>query len=124
MRTAEYDSDDSLEELRSHLTWRTALILIVFGILGAWYMLLRRDVSMSASGLLCLVVLLGRVVQIVMRKNPALACHLLIWGLLAHLSAAMLLFPNPWLPYLGILCVFVSALLIKNGGFLTATLIA
>jgi signal transduction histidine kinase/CheY-like chemotaxis protein len=49
-----------------------------------------------------------------------LARYLLIWGSIAHLFALMALLPNPWLPYLGVLCVCVSAMLMKNGGVFTA----
>src|SRR6476619_2712037 len=116
MTTTNFDFSDGLEELRSQLTRRMSFVLIGFGILGAWYLLLRRDLPLSASGLLCLVVILGYFVQTVNTTNPTLARHMLVWGTVGQLLLAMLIFQNSWLPYMGILCVFLSAMLIKSGG--------
>lgn len=124
MTTANYDSNDSLEELRCHLTRRSSFVLIGFGLLGAWYLLLRRDLPLTASGLLCLVIGLGRLVHVVMNKYPVLGHHLLVYGMVTILLVGMLLFADPWLPYLGILCLFVNAMLIRNGGVITAVIIA
>ncbi len=124
MSVSAYDFHDSLEELRCDLTWRLGFVLIGFGIVGAWYALIRRDLPFAASGLLCLVAVLGRAVQIMMNNHPALARHVLVWGAVTLLLVGALMFADPWLPYLGVLCVFVSATLIKYGGLFTALLIA
>jgi signal transduction histidine kinase/CheY-like chemotaxis protein len=116
----DYDVNDSLEELRSELTWRLGLVLIGFGILGAWYALVQRSLPFSIFGLFCLVAGLGRGVQLLIAQKPVLARYLLIWGVLAQLFIGMVILPNPWLPYLGVLCVFASAMLVKNGGIFTA----
>ncbi|MHB8627940.1 MAG: ATP-binding response regulator [Aggregatilineales bacterium] len=116
-----YNTGDSLEELRSRLVWHLGFVLIGFGILGAWYLVMRKDIPLIASGLLCLVILLGRLAQILMSKRPVLAGYALVWGSVILLIAGMWLFADPWLPYLGVVCVFVSALLINNGGLFTAT---
>ncbi len=121
MTTVNLDFSDGLEELRSQLARRLSFVLIGFGILGAWYLLLRRDLPLLASGLLCLVVALGYFVQTMNTTNPTVARHLLVWGMVGHLLLAMLVFQSAWLPYMGILYVFLSAMLIKNGGlFVTA----
>lgn len=119
-----FDADESLEELRSRLIWHLGIALIGFGILGAWYLVISRDIPLVASGLLCLVALLGRAAQIVTGKRPALAGYLLVGGSMALLVIGMGMFPNPWLPYLGLICVFVSAMLINNGGLFAALGIA
>src|SRR5260370_40352759 len=124
MTLPDFESSDSLEDLRCRLPWRSGFVLIGFGILGAWYLLIRRDLPFATSGYFCLLILLGRTVQVALNKNPVLARHLLVWGVIAHLLIAMLLFPDPWLPYLGISCVFVSAMLINNGSLFTAGSIA
>src|SRR4026207_2572680 len=101
MAISNYDFDDGLEELRSQLTWRLGTVLIGFGIASTWYALVRRDMPFIACGFLCLRVGLGRAVQIIMVKRPVLAHQMLVWGLVVHLLAATLVFPDPWLPYLG-----------------------
>src|SRR5438552_10188335 len=123
MTISAYNADDSLEELRARLMRHLAIVLIGFGILGAWYLLISRDLPLTASGLLCLVIALGRITQIVISKRPAWASYVLIGGSITLLVVGMWLFPNPWLPYLGLVCVFVSAMLINNGGLFTAACI-
>src|SRR5262249_23803768 len=124
MTIYDFDFEDSLEELRSQLTWRLGTVLIAFGIGSAWYTLIRRDLPFFACAFLCLLVVLGRAVQIIMERRAALAHQLLVWGLIALLLSATLLFPDPWLLYLSVICVFLSATLIQNGGLLTAVIIA
>jgi len=47
--TVNFDFSDGLEELRSQLTRRMSFVLIGFGILGTWYLLLRRDLPLFGS---------------------------------------------------------------------------
>ncbi len=124
MTISAYSADDSLYELRGRLMWHLGLALIGFGLLGAWYLVISRDIPLVASGLLCLLIALARITQIVMSKHPALASYLLVGGIVAILVVGMWMFANPWLPYLGLVCVFVSAMLINNGGLFTAATIA
>src|SRR5258708_9790770 len=118
------DSNDSLNELRSYLTRRLSFVLIGFGVVGAWYLLLRRDLPLVAPSTLLLMIGLGRFVQVMIDKDEALSHHLLTWGVVANLALAMFLFGESWLPFFGILWVSVSAILIKNGGSLAAATIA
>jgi signal transduction histidine kinase/CheY-like chemotaxis protein len=120
MMTFPYDFGDSLEELRNRLTWRLGFVLMGFGSLAAWYLLLQRDSPLAASGFACLIVGLGRLVQILINRDSAAAKYVLVGGTIAHILVAMLLFPAWWIPYLGMLCVFVGAMLIKHGGWFTA----
>jgi len=59
-------------------------------------------------------------VQVVLNRNPAFARHLLVWGMVAELLIGITMFAEPSLPFLGILCVFVAAMLIKDGGLIIA----
>ncbi len=111
-----YSVDHSLTELRTRLIWLLGYVLIGFGILGAWYVVLRKDIPLMMAGLLCLVIFLGRVIQIVVTKHPNTACYMLMWGCIALLADGMSLFVDPWLPYLGVVCVFVSAILSITAG--------
>lgn len=119
-----YNINDSLTELRSRLVWQLGLVLIGFGILGAWYLVIRKDIPLVAAGLMCVVSLVGRLAQLLLSKHPTLACYGLVWGCVALVLVGMGLFPDPWLPYLGVVCVFVSAVLINNGGLFTTASIA
>src|SRR4051812_7988911 len=103
MSVTTFNIHDSLEELRCHLTWRLGFVLIGFGIVGAWYALIRRDLPFVASALFCLVAILGRAVQMMMTNHPALARHVLVWGAVTLLLVGMTMFADPWLPYLGVL---------------------
>jgi signal transduction histidine kinase/CheY-like chemotaxis protein len=120
MATIRYDFSDSLEELRSRLVWRLCFVVIGFGIAATWYLLVRRDLPFAAAGLPLLVIILGCVIQSLANSNPILARHLLVWGLVFHLLIAMRVFPGVALPYMGIVCICVNAMLIKNGGVFTA----
>lgn len=124
MTTVNFDFSDGLEELRSQLTRRLSFVLIGFGILGTWYLLLRRDLPLMASGLLSLAIVLGYFVYTVNTTKPALARHMLVWCMVGHLLLAMSVFQDSWLPYIGILCVFLSAMLIKSGGIFVTVCIA
>src|SRR5215470_15404828 len=98
MTLSAFRSDDSLEELRSRLIAHLGLALIGFGILGAWYLIISRDIPLTGAGLLCLVIALGRASQIMVEKRSMLASYLLVGGSVAILLIGMWLFANPWLP--------------------------
>ncbi|MEP7289341.1 MAG: ATP-binding protein [Chloroflexota bacterium] len=119
----EFNENDSLVELRRQLASRLANVMVGFGILSAWYFLLRRDIPMTASLLACFLIVIGRGVQQTLEKRSTLAFHLLVVGSLSDLIIAMILFPNPYLPFFGLLFVFVSAMLVRGGGFATALII-
>jgi len=115
-----YSAEGSLRELRSRLVWRLGWVLIGFGILGAWVIVLQTDIPLITAGLFCLVIVLGRIAQILVGKHPVGACHVLVWGCITLLADGMFWFDNPAVLYIGIVCVFVSAILIDNGGLIVA----
>lgn len=115
-----YNDNDSLKDLRQSLTRRLAYVIIGMGVLTAWYLLVRRDIGLSASGLVCVLIVLARMVLSLLPDKPVLASQVFIGGLVGLLCVAVTVFPNPWLPWLGIPCVFISAVLINNGGLFTA----
>lgn len=125
MAIAAYNDTDSLEDLRRTLTRRLGFVLIGFGVFAAWYLLIRRDIPLSASGLMCLLVILGRSVQSALLTNATAARRLLVGGIVGLLAAGMLIFHNTWLPWLALPCIFISAILINNGSvFVSVGLLA
>ena len=55
--------------------------------------------------------------------HHTLARHLLVWGTIAETIFAMWLFPESWVPYVGVLLVFSNSLMVKWSEFATAVLI-
>lgn len=115
-----YNFGDSLEEVRARLVWRLSLLMIGFGIIAAWYLIVRRDLPLAAVAIPLSFVIFSRVIQLMLNRSPQLARHLLVWGMAAHLNVALLVFSDTLLPYLAVLCVFISAMLIRNGGLINA----
>ncbi len=113
-----------LEDLRSQLTARLALLLTLISALTMWLSLPREPFPRTAFTLLGGLLLIGLVVRSQVRKRPILAQHLLVWSLSAGLLAAMWLFGSPWVPFLGLPLVFVSAMLIPGGELITTGIIA
>jgi len=120
--TVEYGSAVNLADLRGELAERLALWLA--GV--SWLLLL---VAAFARGqivtitLLAGLIFLGLSVRVLMDKRPVLARHLLIWGLTGSMVITMWLYPSPWLPFLGLLLTFTAAMLVSNGGLITAAVI-
>jgi signal transduction histidine kinase len=55
--------------------------------------------------------------------HHTLARHLLVWGSLAEVLLAMWLFPQSWIPYVGLVLVFSNSLMVKWSEMVTAVLI-
>jgi len=95
----------NLEDLRKQLTLRLALLLLAtaqiiilfydspvafpVGMVAFWF-------SLTALGLSVLWL---------RSDHHALARHLLVWGTVAETVFAMWLFPESWVPYVGVLLV-------------------
>ena len=54
----------------------------------------------------------------------AVSRHLLVWGHTALLLGAMWLFPAMWLPFMGAVLIFSSAMLVNRTEFITALVVA
>jgi len=125
MTTIEYGADINLAELRHQLAGRLALTLVGVGALLV--LLVWPNMSppfIAAISLAALLVGLGWGVRALANVRPSLARHLLVWSLTTSLLAVMWLFPDPWLPFLGLMLPFTSAMLISGGEFTTAGVIA
>lgn len=129
MTATEYGSDVNMEELRSQLTQRLAsLPLVGAGSLLLWLSFRHQSLSLTALGLALglvgVVAGLGWSVQGLVGAHPVLARHLLAWSLTLGLLAAMWLSPHPWLPFVGLMLLFINAMLISGGEFATAGVVA
>jgi signal transduction histidine kinase len=113
----------NLEDLRYQLTGRLALLLIGASSLAMVVFLLQEPFSLVAFGLLATLFGLGWIIQTQVKAHPKLARHLLTWGLTASLVAAMGLFNNLWLPFLGLSLIFVGAILVSGGEMAAAGII-
>ena len=117
-----YDFSVNLEEIRSRLVWRLSLLLTGLGIVVTWYVLVRRDLPFGVACIPLSFVVLNRIVQLMLNKNPALGRYVFVWGMAAHLLAALLVSSNPLLPYGAVLLILISAMVITNGGLISTAL--
>jgi signal transduction histidine kinase/CheY-like chemotaxis protein len=130
MVRTDYGPDVNLEELRGQLAERLAMTLIGVGvllILVTWTetsLTHGSVISVAVVPLATLLVGLGWGVLILVNTRPALARHLMVWGLTVGLVVAMWLSYEPWLPFLGLMLIFVSAMLVSGGEFAVGGVVA
>lgn len=119
------ESDDYLFQLRQELTDYLALTLIGFSaliIVLTWPM---DSIPVAVTvPLAVLLLILGWSVRRVGQRHPAMARHILVWGLTAGLITGMWLLADPWLPFIGAMLVFISAILVSGSALVTAVIIA
>ncbi len=124
MSTTESGRAMNLDELRSQLASRVAILPLLGAILlGIALSGGRRAVEPEQFALLSSLLGISGGVWLLMRSYPRLARHLLIWGLLAVLLGVMWRRPEIWLPFSGLVLVFVSAMVVSGGELVTAGLI-
>ena len=117
-------SQVNLEEVRSQLTERVALFLILgsAAVIAGFLPVHTFPTAGFVSGLAFIG--LGAIVRRLSRSHPALARHLLLWGLAAALMSGMHFATAPWLPFLGLGLMFVGSMLLPGGGLAVGVLIA
>ncbi len=113
-----------LEDLRSQLTDRLAIFLMASSALLLWLSMIQRPFLLVFFALLAALLTLGIATRSLLSSSPVAARHLLVWGLCAGLVIAMYLFPDTWLPFIGLPLTFVGALLVSGGGLATAGIVA
>lgn len=124
MSTTESGRAMNLDELRGQLASRVAILPLLGAILlGVALSGSRRAVEPEQIALLSGLLGISGGVWLLMRNYPRLARHLLIWGLLAVLLGVMSRRPEIWLPFSGLVLVFVSAMVVSGGELVTAGLI-
>lgn len=104
----------NLEHLRRQLTSHLALLLAAACGLVILDALPRDDMPVRGFALLTLLALLGGLVRRAQVGWPEAARHLLLWGVLGGVLASMVLFADPWLPFLGPLLAFSTAMLLPG----------
>jgi len=124
MTVIEYGPDINLEELRSRLADRIALLVMGASGLLMLQMLPRDTLAVVPLSLLAVLLLLCWRVRKLVSVRPLVAHHLLAWGLTAGLLTAMGLLPVPWLPFLALMLTFINAMLVSGGEFATGAMIA
>lgn len=110
----------NLEDLRGQLTLRlTILVLLTAQLIILMY---ESPVAFPVDMILFWLSLtgLGLLILWLHERYPNLVRHLLVWGMLAALLAAMGLFPPIWLPFTGLVLVFCSSMLVHGSEFVTA----
>jgi len=113
----------NLEALRQQLTRRVAIFVCCASGVAIWGTLPFEPFPLVILGLLLATFGLGLGVQRLIAVRPALARFGLLWGLTGLHLAALALLPEPWLPFLGILLIFLAALLLPNHEFATAAIV-
>ncbi len=114
----------NLEDLRRQLTARLALLVMIANALGAWLLLPFEPFPLALFALMGAGLALGAVVSFLAKSHPALARHLLIWGLTGELMVAMRILDAPWLPFWGLPLSFAAAMLIPGSSLGTASLVS
>jgi len=124
MERNKYGSEANLEELRSQLAARLAVLPLAGALLlGAWLSKRGTAVSFPMYGLQTMLLGSGFGVWALTRSRPLLARQTLVWGLITGLVAALWLFRSPDLPLLGTLVVFACGLVVSGGEYVAAVLI-
>ena len=116
----------NLEELRSYLVERLALILLGANLLALGRVLAMPRLALPISLLSTLVILtvLTAVVAYFARSRPRFSRHLFVWAITLLLLVSPWFLYDPWFLSLGLLLIFVGALLVPGSEFAVAAFIA
>ena len=113
----------NLEDLRKQLTLRLALLLLA----TAQLIILFYDspVAFPVGMVLFWFSMTALSVTVLWLRSDhhSLARHLLVWGTVAETIFAMWLFPESWVPYVGVVLIFSNSLMVKWSEFVTAVFI-
>lgn len=115
--------DLNLRELRYELTSRVAILTAVMGGLSVWWRLFSDALPDLTLLFLASSLGLGLIVRQLSASKPKIAAHLLIWGLTISLLGGMFLFPFIWIPFLTLILVFISILLVKYSEWVIIALV-
>ena len=114
----------NLDDLRNELTRRLTFLLIGASGLALWLTLPQKPFPMASFVMFAILLCLGLAAQAWAETRPVVARYVLVWGQTAGLLLAINLFPAAWVPFSGLLLIFVNAVLVRDGDVITAGLIA
>ncbi len=114
----------NIDDLRGRLVRRLALLAIGVAQLFILFYESSTPFPLPAIGFWLMLTGLGLGVLSLSDRSPRLARHLMVWGLTAVLLYTMFYFPAPWLPFGGVLLIFVQAMLVQGSEFITGTMLA
>ncbi len=112
----------NLEHLRRRLTSHLAALLLATSALAIWSLLPRPPLPARAFWFWAGMLGLAAAARVALARWPRVARHLLVWGLLAGLGAAMAFFAEPWLPFFGLLLTLAGAVLVPGGDVAAAVI--
>ena len=112
-------ASSGLEELRDNLTKQLAALLFVAAY-AALFTVLRLPFPLGKFSLVIFLLALAVLVLVWLDSHPRLVCHLFVWGLTGALLAGMWLFTAPWLPFVGLILLFIDAVLLPRSELVSA----
>ncbi|HIQ06543.1 MAG TPA: hypothetical protein EYH31_12830, partial [Anaerolineae bacterium] len=113
----------NLEELRRRMASRLALMVVIVSAAAMWLALPQDPFPVVEFTLWAVLLGLGLTANALVGAHERLARHLLIWGLTIALLVAMMLFPDPWLPFLGLMVIIFGAMLVTGGELMVAVVV-
>jgi signal transduction histidine kinase/CheY-like chemotaxis protein len=114
----------NLDELRSRLAARVALLPVIGAmILGIQLSGRRQAITIEWFAAMAGLLALSGGALLLLRAHPRLARHWVAWGLMVMLLVAMWGEPSLWLPFAGLIVVFINAMIVTGGELVTAGLI-
>ena len=116
----DYEHDTNLLELRTDLHRQLAYLLVGASAVVWWLLLIERPFPLGHSVFWALLFLSGLAVLGLYDKKPALACTVFLSLQTLGLVAGMYVFPDSWLPFLGIPLVCVHVVFLNHSQFITA----
>ena len=102
------------EALRERLAEHLAQFVIVAAGLALWLFFPLRTFPPLPIGVFCVVMGIGIWVQQNIEKSPVFARQVLLWGLIGTFQVTLFLFDDPYLPFLGLVLLFLAAMLVRG----------
>ena len=104
----------NFDSLRTELAARLTMLVIAVSGLGAWLCIPLAPFPLPSFALLLLLLAHALIVRRLLRKHPVFGRRLLVVGWIGLLLTAMTVLDASWLPYLGLLVTFASAVLVRR----------
>lgn len=118
------DTGINLDSLRTELAARLTLLIIAAAGVGAWLSIPVSPFPRIIFLLLMLLITHALLVRVLLHSRPAFGRRLLVTGWLILLLAAMAFLEEVWVPYLGLLVAFASAVLVRRSEVIVSASVA